>query len=102
MQVCDTGRTLLLTLDLKEFPSRPPDRWAHVEHNAVSLELQAWDLENLSLSTLAPVESVSCAFSKDLNGKIEIAIQGANLSLIAKVSYLRVNHIRPYLRSDNE
>jgi hypothetical protein len=97
-ELSEDGPTLNLSLALNDYPANPPSRWKREANNAVSIQLQCMDLIGLTLSRLSGDSRVTCEISKGECVPLQISIKGAATEALVQCSFIRINHVTPYLK----
>lgn len=97
----DDGPTLYLDLEINDYPSNPPVRWKRVPSNTVVIQFQCLGIQSLSICMSSEFGKVSCEMSQGEGGPIEIHISGSTTTALVRCSFVRINHVTPYLKDDS-
>jgi hypothetical protein len=74
----------------------PSVRWQRMSANAVSIELQCFGLEELSVAMQPGDSTVSCEITRDEAGHRVLRVVGPSIDLVIRCGSMSVNHILPY------
>ena len=92
-----TGDSCLrLKLALHYARTKPPLPWQRVKANSISVELQCFGLQELSVSMQPGDSAVLCDITQDATGNRVLRIIGPSIDLLIRCAFLRMNHILPY------
>ncbi len=90
----DSGLRLKLALHYAR--AKPPAPWQRVKANSISIELQCFGLQEVSVSMQPGDSTVSCDITQDATGHRVLRIVGPSIDLLIRCAFLRMNHILPY------
>lgn len=91
------GSSVRLKMALTSPRTNPSVRWQRMSANAVSIELQCFGLEELSVAMQPGDSTVSCEITRDSAGHRVLRIVGPSIDLVIRCDSMRVNHIVPYI-----
>lgn len=94
----DDGPTLYLSLEIDDYPSKPPIRWKRVPGNTVEIQFQCLGVQSVSMSMSSEFGKVSCVMSEAEGGLVEIHITGSTTTALVRCGFIRINHVTPYLK----
>ena len=89
------GPTVVLTIALKEVPSKSSPKWQRMGMNAVTLSLQLLAVENLSLEGWATHIIVKVDITRERNNGLRIWAVGPSIRLTCLCRFIRVRGITP-------
>jgi hypothetical protein len=84
---------------LADFPARPPARWARDGCNAVSLQLDLFDVADVDLAGWSTDNLADLDLDRSPDGRISLRADAAPLRLRATCQSLRIAHVTGYIRS---
>jgi hypothetical protein len=96
MDAGDGGSCLRLKLALHYARTSLPAPWQRIKANSVSLELQCFGLQEISVSMQPGDSTVSCDISQDTTGNRVLRIVGPSIDLQIRCAFLRMGHLLPY------
>ncbi|KEQ16416.1 Imm50 family immunity protein [Endozoicomonas numazuensis] len=96
IELSQDGPVLKIRFDLDTLPSSPPKKWRQ-EYNKIQLTLTLIEISNLSLKEWRRDNILALHFQKKNNGRIEFSATGDSCNVSCICSFLRLDHISPYL-----
>jgi len=96
MDTGESGPGVRLKMALTSPRTNPSVRWQRMSANAVSIELQCFGLEELSVAMQRGDSTVSCEITRDAAGHRMLRIVGPSIDLVIRCDSMRINHIVPY------
>ena len=97
----DDGPTFNFSLEINDYPTDPPIRWKRVPSNVVVIQFQCLGVQKLSMSMSTEFGRVSCEMREGEGGLIEILISGNTTESLVRCSFIRINHVTPYLKDSS-
>jgi hypothetical protein len=92
----DCGSCLRLKLALHCARTKPPAAWKRINADSVSIELQCFGLQELSVTMQPGDSTVTCDITQDTAGNRVLRVVGRSIDLLIRCGFLRINHILPY------
>lgn len=96
MDAGESGSGVRLKMALTCAHANPSVRWQRMRADAVSIELQCFGLEELSVAMQPGDSTVSCEITRDAAGHRVLRIVGPSIDLVIRCGSMQVNHIVPY------
>ncbi len=93
LQLSEDGPTVDLKLALRDFPARPPKRWAAMRANAAILELQLLGVARLSVAGWTTNNVVDIVFNRSAEGSFETILHGEGVRVEVLCLGVRVTHL---------
>jgi len=90
------GPTAELTIALNEYPSSPPLRWRTEQANRVIMTLQLLALGDIDVKGWSTTNRAEIQITRINAEKLEFAANGANLTVRATFSFLRIAGLSAY------
>lgn len=93
------GPTVTITVQLRDYPDKPPAKWHAQKHNAVTTDLQALGVEHLLVRGWTVDNLVSIAIERLPNKKLKIRVSSKSVGIELLCGWLRVVAVTPYRRT---
>jgi hypothetical protein len=86
--------SLILRLDLSDYPAKPPEKWQINKYNTVQIELELWGISSLEISGYCIERKVDIHVEKfvegialKINGQFNLSCHGEMLSVFRMSAY---------------
>ena len=89
------GPAAELTIALDEYPSSPPSKWQTQQANAVTMTLQLLALADLEVKGWSTTNRAEMQITRVNAEQLEIVAMGANFTIRATFSFLRIAGFSP-------
>lgn len=95
IKLFEEGDRLSISFDMPRFADRPPRKWENSGHNTVVVQLDFFDIREITINSLSKRYRGNVEIKKDKNGTIEVDITG-NLEVKIKASVGNIASVRGY------
>ncbi|MBY0503852.1 MAG: immunity 50 family protein [Bryobacteraceae bacterium] len=93
------GPTVTMVVQLRDYPASPPAKWRLQDNNAVTMDLQALGVEQITLSGWSTENQVSILIERAAGGQLRLRARGTTTDVEILCGWLRIIAVTPYRRN---
>ncbi|MFP2424293.1 Imm50 family immunity protein [Pseudescherichia vulneris] len=93
------GPKISIIFNLKEYPSKPPQKWAVQKFNVVQIKLSLIDIECVDMSGWVDTTYTAYVNIHKIDGLIHFNLNGTNLKLSLRAMFMDVESITAYMKN---
>lgn len=98
LKILDEGRRVTIQFDMPVYTEKPPQKWVDSGYNTVFVEVDLFDIREISLKSMDKNYRGDIEIKKDENGLIAISIHGSIQATI-KADVGMIQSVRAYINT---